>query len=275
MSEESKAAIARGLKGVTAAWRKAKQHADQEHQMSPAQLERLRHEVERDEIKEAAYAVMKEAYMQASANGTLPANARQVMYAARPLVLARTNGKCWANCSYFTQTLLPDYLRDHDKTESWDVVYDDRGHFTEPHTGKRIGLGTLAVRDYIESWNGADHAMSLDVDLDESYPTSGPQHRYGFALFIEKEGFMPLLERAHIAERFDMAIMSTKGMSVTAARRLVEELTHQDVTILVAHDFDVSGLGILHNLGHDTRRYEFAVEPNLIDLGLRLADVKK
>jgi hypothetical protein len=37
-------------------------------------------------------------------------------------------------------------------------------------------------------------------------------------LFIEKEGFMPLFERVHLAERYEIADMSTKGMSVTAAR---------------------------------------------------------
>ena len=31
-------------------------------------------------------------------------------------------------------------------------------------------------------------------------------------LFIEKEGFMPLFEAVQLAERFDLAIMSTKGM---------------------------------------------------------------
>jgi hypothetical protein len=43
--------------------------------------------------KEAAEQVMEEAYMQASANGTLPAAARQVMYAARPKIQALTDGK--------------------------------------------------------------------------------------------------------------------------------------------------------------------------------------
>ena len=33
----------------------------------------------------------------------------------------------------------------------WDVVYDDRGHFTEPHTKRVIGLGTLNVRDLSQS----------------------------------------------------------------------------------------------------------------------------
>jgi hypothetical protein len=95
---------------------------------------------------------------------------------------------------------------------------------------------------------------------------------YRFALFIEKEGFWPLLERAKIAERYDLAILSTKGMSNTAARMLLEALADENVTILVAHDFDKSGFTILHTLFNDTRRFSFKVRPNVIDLGLRLDD---
>lgn len=37
-------------------------------------------------IKDAAWQVMEEAYLKASSNGRLPANARQIMYAARPKI---------------------------------------------------------------------------------------------------------------------------------------------------------------------------------------------
>jgi hypothetical protein len=43
-------------------------------------------------IKDAAYAVMKEAYLKASDNGQLPAKARQIMYAARGDILRLTGG---------------------------------------------------------------------------------------------------------------------------------------------------------------------------------------
>ena len=107
-----------------------------------------------------------------------------------------------------------------------------------------------------------------------SFPTAGPENRYRFALFIEKEGFDPLLKAARIAERFDIAVMSTKGMSSTAARMLVEKLSDRGVTILVAHDFDKAGLSILETLRTDTRRFQFETEPNVVDIGLRLADVE-
>jgi hypothetical protein len=89
-------------------------------------------------------------------------------------------------------------------------------------------------------------------------------------LFIEKEGFMPLFYKVGLKERYDIAIMSTKGMSVTAARLLVDTL---DVPLMVLHDFDKSGFSIAATLQRDTRRYEYSNEVNLIDLGIRLDDV--
>jgi hypothetical protein len=45
---------------------------------------------------------------------------------------------------------LPNYITTHrDECRKWDVVYDDRGHFMEPHTEGIIGLGTLNVREYL------------------------------------------------------------------------------------------------------------------------------
>jgi hypothetical protein len=280
LSRELKDALAQTLASATKEFARAKRHAaaavDNDY-LSRLQIERLRHRHERDDvIKPAVYKVMTRAYELASANGTLPANARQIMYSSRPLVLAETGGKCWKNSDYFTQTLLPDYMSAHPhETAKWDVVYDARGHLVEPHSRARLGLGTVDVRKYVSSWGNGNPASEVEIDIDELYPTTGPKDRYRFALFIEKEGFEPLLERSQIAERYDLAIFSSKGMSTTATRQLVDKMSQAGVKILVVHDFDVSGLGIAHTLCHDTRRYKFRVEPTVIDLGLRLVDVKK
>jgi hypothetical protein len=106
-------------------------------------------------IKEAAYALMHEAYRIASAGGTLPANARQVMYAARPLILAKT-GNDTLNDKYFTQTLLPDFVEDY--RLDWNIVFDDRGHLIEPHTDLSIGLGALSVQSYLAG-NSKPHCV--------------------------------------------------------------------------------------------------------------------
>ena len=71
--------------------------------------------------KEAAYSVMAKAYAKASGNGTCPTSARQIMYAARGDIPGMT-GKKSLGYAYFTQTLLPEYIRDKpDETADWDV----------------------------------------------------------------------------------------------------------------------------------------------------------
>ena len=105
--------------------------------------------------------------------------------------------------------------------------------------------------------------------------TCGPSGRYGAVLFCEKEGFNELFSAVRLGERYDLAIMSTKGVSVTAARRLVDQLcARYQLPLFVLHDFDVSGFTILKTLQSDTRRYSFENEIEVIDLGLRLEDAE-
>ena len=225
----------------------------------------------RTTIKDAAYAEIPEAYLKAG-GGRYQVNARQLMYAARPAIQDATGQAL--NDAYFTQTLLPDYIRDHpEETADWDVVYDARGHLLEPHTETRVNLGTLGVREYL---GGLNEEPSQEIEppaISTRFPTYGPKNRFGAILYIEKEGFLPLLEQARFAERYDLAIMSSKGMGTTAVRKLIESLCHK-VKILVLHDFDKSGFSILGTLTRNTRRYEFAVAPQVVDLGLRLSDVE-
>jgi len=228
-------------------------------------------------IKEAAWAAMERAYAEASDDGdggSLPANARQVMYAARPSILAQI-GKDRLDDKYFTQVLLPDYIAANPyQCADWDVVFDARGHFVEPHTGRSIPIGTLAVREYVgDRRSRPGPAVTLNGNI--LYPTSGPRNRFRNILFIEKEGFDALLDRAQIAERYDLAVMSTKGMSVTAARLLLDRLAPLIDRIFILHDFDIAGFSIFGTLATDGRRYVYKNAVNMIDLGLRLADVER
>ena len=85
---------------------------------------------------------------------------------------------------YYTQTIVPEFQRlNPELTADWDVVYDARGHFEEPHGGDPVPLGTVEVRDYLSGRAGV------------------PNHKYGAILLIEKEGFEPrevlLAQRSH------------------------------------------------------------------------------
>jgi hypothetical protein len=228
---------------------------------------------DRKTARDKAWEVIPGAYMKASNNNTLPALARQIMYAARGAIQEYTGEPL--DDKYFTQTLLPDFINDHPElTADWDVVFDARGHFLEPHTGEEVPLGTLDVRQYLRGGN-----RDRPVTVRGLFPTRGPKNRFGAVMFIEKEGFFPLFHRTQLAERFDLAIMSTKGMSVVAARELVDELCGtQGVPLMILHDFDKSGFSILGTLTRDNRRYVFVNKPKdikVIDLGLRLSDVEE
>jgi hypothetical protein len=93
-------------------------------------------------------------------------------------------------------------------------------------------------------------------------------------LFCEKEGFGPLFRAVDLANRYDLMIVSTKGVSVTAARTLINEVCGgSGLPLFVLHDFDVAGFVIIGTLRRDTRRFQFTREFELIDLGLRLGDI--
>jgi hypothetical protein len=204
----------------------------------------------------------------------LPTRPRQIIYAARPEILELT-GKSMLDDRYFTQTLLPNFIAANPRIcGSWDIVWGARGHFTEPDTRHGTALGTLEVREYLGLWGTrADRVVTLSTG--DLYPTHGPEHRFNAVLFIEKEGFGPLFETARLAERFDLAIMSTKGMSVTAARMLLDHLCNRGVErIFVLRDFDVSGFSIFGTLGTSGRRYRFKNAVPIVDFGLRHDDVE-
>lgn len=268
-------AIQKAVLAVTARW--AKQRKGEERDAS--RRSRRRDAMTRSRrmtIKEAAELVLPEAYLKASSDGTLPAHARQIMYAARGRIQEFTGRTL--NDQYFTQTLLPDYTRDNpEETADWDVVFDARGHFEEPHTQKMVPLGTIDVRRYIHRIAADRSDTGVAISLDNArYPARGPGDRYSTVLFIEKEGFLPLFRKVRLAERYDLAIMSTKGQSVTASRRLIDEICGaHNILLLVLHDFDKAGFSILGTLQRDTRRYCFANSFDVIDLGLRLDDVER
>ena len=77
-------------------------------------------------------------------------------------------------------------------------------------------------------------------------------------LICEKEGFDELLEAEQIPERYDLALMSTKGISALAARDLAESM---GVPCFTLHDLDKNGF---------VMRAGF---PFATDLGIRLDDV--
>lgn len=274
MSKSSPAEALAGLvKGVTDRW--AKQRRAEIRSVN-AVINRLsamsRIRDVRVSTKAAAFDSMEEAYLIASApmiegGPRLPATARQIYYAIRKLI----SETIVANSAKFKQSyfnkILHAYIEEHEP--DWDVVYDDRGHAVEPHTDRSVGLGTLNVRDYL---NELHEPLAIEAGFSPArIDTCGPFGQFGAILFVEKEGFSPLLAAARVAERFDVMIASTKGLSNIAVRRMIDAL---NVPVAVLHDFDISGFTIFGTLKMNTARYAYTNKIRFVDLGLRLADAK-
>jgi hypothetical protein len=204
-------AITSGIESVTGKWAKQRK-AEERNASAQSRRRQVMTRVRETTIRDAAYDVMEPAYLKASAGGTLPANARQIMYAARPDILALT-GKDEIDDAYFTQTLLPDYITEYGLEDTWDVAYDARGHFTEPHRDRLSGprgmahlpLGTLEVRAYLQA--EANDPLNIH-HLPTDFPTVGPVNRFSAVMFLEKEGFTQLIDRAQIADRYDLGILN-------------------------------------------------------------------
>jgi hypothetical protein len=256
------------VEAATRKWTRQKQSEERHPGMIRYRVSRMTREP-RTTQKEAAWQIMEEAYMAASGDGTLPASARQIFYQARPKIMAMTDDK-ELQYGYFSQTLLPDYIEEHGV--GWNVVYDARGNFEEPHTNRRIGCGTIGVGNYLHAMR--DPQVVAAEFADASVDIIGPSGGIGGVLFCEKEGFNPLFKAVNLANRHDLMIVSTKGVSVTAARLLIDNVCGDNSLPLFAlHDFDIAGFMILGTLQRDTRRYQFSSAIEAIDLGLRLGDI--
>ena len=144
---------------ATAKWTKQKKSEERHPSNIRYRVSRMTREP-RTTQKDAARDVLEAAYMAASGNGTLPALARQIYYQARGKIMALTDNKELVY-GYFSQTLLPDYIEEHGV--DWDVVYDARGHFEEPHTNRLLGCGTIEVgTGYTLANEGTDTRLIQD-----------------------------------------------------------------------------------------------------------------
>jgi Topoisomerase 6 subunit A/Spo11, Toprim domain len=223
---------------------------------------------ERVTIKDAVNELLPECYDIASSNGAYPTSPRQIYYVLRPKVLQLT-GKETLDYGYFAANLLPRYLQDN-PTDDWRIYFKARGTLREPHTARQIPLGTAEVSNYQRRWTNGEAKFGFDMP-DWSPDTVGPQNRFGGLLVVEKDGIADLLILAGVGERFDLAIVGNEGQSVEAELRLADAL---GLPVFVLHDFDRTGLTICQNLREGTWRYRYQNEFEVIEIGLRLDQVR-
>jgi hypothetical protein len=196
-------------------------------------------------LKEAATRVLTAAVEKATGGGRYPVSAHTLFYSVRPLVQRFT--KDVLNSHYFEQKLLPAYQREHGAIEG--LYYEPRGILYEPHTGVEVPLGTREVEAY-----------------------RFPIWLYDKILFVEKKGLWPVLKAAHLAERYDMAIVAGEGYATEACRVLLANAERgRDYQLFVVHDADPYGYNIARTLREATARMP-GHRAEVIDLGLKLEE---
>jgi DNA topoisomerase VI subunit B len=195
-------------------------------------------------LKEAVFQVLPAAWGIATGDGQHPTSARWLYYPVRKLIQPLIDKEL--DFRYFSD-LIVDYQSQGGTLLG--LYYDPRGVLYEPHTGRVIALGTREVEGYVF-----------------------PSWLYDKILYVEKKGSWPILQSAHLAERYDMAVIAGEGYASEAIRVLFEKASRQhDYQLFVLHDADPDGYNICRTLREETERMPgYAVD--VIDLGLRWAD---
>jgi hypothetical protein len=272
------------IKSVTKEWTKQRKA---EERNCRARYSRQYVYSDRVDFTEVAHEILPPGYEHASGNGRYSVSKRQFFYACRDQFLNRTGREL--EFGYFAGTLLVQYMNRHPETERWKVTADPRGTLTIPNAGHgvQIPVGTIAIDGHLREAGKTCNPFDdlYDAVLPVGWPSLAGGQRYRGVLYIEKEGFEPLLKEARIAERFDLAILSCKGQSVVAARRFVDEVCRVGggARLGVVHDFDKAGFEISQRLttisqwaeDNDRVTYRFRNEIDVTDLGLRLTDIHK
>ena len=245
-------------------WKERKRKKDDNDEAKSAKPE------QRITIKDAIISVLPECYDKASSGGRYPVPPRNLYYVVRPKVLELT-GKTELGYPYFAADILPKYVQENPSAKSWRIFYKPRGTLHEPHTRHRVGLGTSEVASYQHRWtNGIEASGNYEI-ADWNADTCGPHNRFSALIIVEKAGIADLLIACGIAERFDVAIVGNEGQSTEAELKLADEL---QLPVFVLHDFDRTGLTICENLRRGTWRHQYRNEFDVIEIGLRLDQVR-
>ncbi|MSQ96821.1 MAG: hypothetical protein EXR98_20020 [Gemmataceae bacterium] len=211
---------------------------------------------------------------------------RQLFYACRDQFREKAGREIKWN--YFSSTLLVQFRNRHPElTEGWEITADPRGTLIIPNCSHvvEIPCGTLHISKYLSESARPIDPYKIDAKLPVEFPSKAAGQRYQALLYIEKEGFGPIIKEAGIAEKFDIAIISNKGQSVVAARRLIDECCYvgSGCPLLIVHDMDKAGFEIASRLTtvadwareNDRVTYEFKNKIEVTDLGLTLKDAQK
>jgi DNA topoisomerase VI subunit B len=200
-------------------------------------------EEENPALKDAVFAVMDQAYLQATHHEEYDVWQRDHYYKVRDLIQALTSAVLTQ--SYFRKLEIT-YQQEFGKFKR--LKYDPRGYLIEP-SGRIIQLGTREVEQY-----------------------EFPAWEYNKILFVEKKGFIEPFIQAKIHKRYDMAMVGSEGYATEAIRILFDKADkNTDYTLFVMHDADPYGYNIARTLQEETDRMP-GYHIDIIDLGLNLQE---
>jgi len=238
-----KEAIDECVVSVTTAYRTLRKAEERDAASLERRIQRQSRSRHETTLKDAIVTVLPEATTRASGSGACEFSDRDWYYAARELVQKLTDHPLTQ--SYFDKVV-----------DQWEIdnglipgrLRDPKGFFQEPHTKRRIPLGTKAVDEY-----------------------EIPAHLYDKIIYVEKKGLLPKFQLGQIGERFDAGIICAEGYAVRAAKALIQAAqSGHKMKVLCFHDADPDGYNIWRTLSEATGAHRYEIE--VIDAGLHLAE---
>ena len=177
----------------------------------------------------------------AGGEGKYEFSQRQLFYVVRPSVIEQCGKE--PDYGYFCE-VLTEYENENGPIPG--LYRDNRGVLYVPHEGSEIPLGTRTVAEF-----------------------KRPEWTFHKILYCEKEGFFPTLRSAQWPERWDCALLTSKGYASRAVKDLLDMLEDDGEPIMCfcIHDADSDGTRIYQSLVEETKsRGKRRVE--VINLGL-------
>lgn len=197
---------------------------------------------------------LQAAIQKTSGDGKFIFSQRQLYYAIRPYIMEAFDGK-QLGYTYFCQ-IITDYEAEYGDIPG--MYRDPRGTLYHPHTAEEIPLGTIAVENY-----------------------NRPSWTFNKIIFIEKEGYFASLRDVGFPERYDCALLSSKGFASRAVKDLFDLLgeTDEEIQFFCVHDADAAGTKIFETLqeattarpGRRVKVINLGLEPEeAVEMGLQI-----
>jgi hypothetical protein len=191
--------IANAVQSATKTWKK--QRETEYKRTRSAASRKTMYVSTRVNFTDVADDILPDAYEPASGNGRYSLKTRQFYYAAREEFRKITRREIGAQ--YFSNTLLVQYTNQNpSKTAHWKITSDPRGTLIVPNAGHEVKVpcGTLELKRHREKANKDINPYGFNESLEKinaEWPSLVENQRYQGVLYIEKEGFTPLLEEAN------------------------------------------------------------------------------